>query len=265
MDFSAFDIAQRSHTVFCTVDRHVGIPRCILRHRFENTARSREESRMTMLIGVRLLTDGNAAGFQPFCQFFKSQYRVDSTLVMVCFVLFRYARTDKHCFRVRITLFNIPAVCLHRGHNIRQIRQRALEVLLNQQIDRMAAGGNQDITISLSENALIFGFDNRHTNSSFFHISKAKLFQCFPHSADAGAVIICRKGGRKADDNRAAALEQNFYLFGFVHDFLCILRTYNKALTAQNTFVSDDMRLIAGEAYRLYRTVAYTFIAVFTV
>ena len=39
----------------------------------------------------------------------------------------------------------------------------------------------------------------------------------------------------------------------------------NEALTAQDAFVADDMRLIAGKTNSFYRTVADTFITVFAV
>ena len=60
-------------------------------------------------------------------------------------------------------------------------------------------------------------------------------------------------------------MQKHADLFGFVDDFLCVLRTYYEAMTAKDTFVADDVRLVAREANRLYRAISDALVAVFTV
>ena len=60
-------------------------------------------------------------------------------------------------------------------------------------------------------------------------------------------------------------MQQDAYFFGVINDLLGVLRTHYKAVTAKNALIADNMRLISGKAYGLYRTVANTFIAVFAI
>ena len=62
-----------------------------------------------------------------------------------------------------------------------------------------------------------------------------------------------------------ATLKEYLDLFSFVNYLLCILWTNDKTLTTQNTFVSDNMCLIAGKADCLDRTMADTLITIFTI
>lgn len=112
---------------------------------------------------------------------------------------------------------------------------------------------------------LIFCLDYCCADSGLLGVEKAELLERFAHRVYAHALIVCNERRSEADNDRVAALEQDFYFFGLVNYLLCILRTYDKALTAEDTFVADNICLIAREAYRLHRAMADTFIAVFTV
>ena len=57
----------------------------------------------------------------------------------------------------------------------------------------------------------------------------------------------------------------HLYLFKLAGDFLGILRTNDEALSAENAFISDDMRLVAGKADCFDRAVANAFIAVLAI
>ena len=115
------------------------------------------------------------------------------------------------------------------------------------------------------QHALIFGLDYRRTYSGLLCIVKPELFERVAHSAYAHAVIAGDKGRCETDDNGIAAVKHYPDLFGLRCDLLSVLRTHDKALAAENAFISDYMCLIARKADRLYRAVAYAFIAVFAV
>ena len=51
----------------------------------------------------------------------------------------------------------------------------------------------------------------------------------------------------------------------FAHYFFCVLRTYNKAVTAKNALVANDVCLVARKANGLNRAVTNALIAVFAV
>jgi hypothetical protein len=85
------------------------------------------------------------------------------------------------------------------------------------------------------------------------------------HRFNSDTVIIRDKGRRKADNDRVAALKQNSCLFGTVYYLFGILRAHNKATSAQNTLITDDMGLISRKAYGFNGTIANTFIAILAI
>ena len=129
----------------------------------------------------------------------------------------------------------------------------------------MTAGRNKNISFLFCEHAFIFLFDDRCTECRFLCIVKAEFFQRSSHAFDACTFIIRNKRRRKADDDRITALQENTYFFRTVYDLFCVLRANNEALTAKNTFIADDMRMIPRETNRLYRAMADAFIAIFAV
>ena len=184
---------------------------------------------------------------------------------MFGFVFFRNAGTDEDRLCAGNPFFDIDTVCLHRGNDVRQIFQRLREMLLNQQVDRVTAGGDDNIPSVFLQHPFVFFLDNGCTDCGFFHIIESELFERFTHGIDADSMVIGKERRRKADDYRFASLKKNFYLFQLTCDFFCILRTHNKALSAENTFISDNVRLISRKTDRLYRTVADTLVTVFAV
>lgn len=58
---------------------------------------------------------------------------------------------------------------------------------------------------------------------------------------------------------------RTFYFFGLVNYLLCILRTYDKALTAENALVFYDMRLTGLKTNGLDRAMTDALITVLTV
>ena len=129
----------------------------------------------------------------------------------------------------------------------------------------MAAGGDDDIAHLFAQHALIFGLDDRRADGGLLHLGKAELLERIAHRADVHILIIGNVRRRKAHIHRVAALDEDARLFPLADDLLGILRAGDEAAAAQDTLVSDDMRLIAGETDRLHRAMTDTFIAVLTV
>ena len=93
---------------------------------------------------------GNNVFFLEHCrQLFKGQYRVGITFVAVSFILFGNARADEHDLCAGMTLLDIGCVCLHGRKHICKEGKYFWKMLLNEQVYRMAAGGNQNIARTL--------------------------------------------------------------------------------------------------------------------
>ena len=129
----------------------------------------------------------------------------------------------------------------------------------------MTAGRNDNVSFFLCEYSFIFVFDDGCTDCGFFNIKEAELLKCRTHGIDARTVIVCNERGSKAHNNGITALDKHLCFFDLVHDFLCILRTHNKALTAENGLIAYNMRLIARKADSFDRAMADAFITVFAV
>ena len=129
----------------------------------------------------------------------------------------------------------------------------------------MTAGGDDYIVRLLPYHSFIFLFNYRCADRSFLNIVKAELLESLPHCADTHALVVCNKRRSKADKNGIAALQKHLNLFCLVNDLLCVLRTDNEALTAQNALIADDMRLIAGNTNGFHGAMPDAFIAVFAV
>ena len=261
---AAFDVFQRGYTVFHAVDCHVGIIGHFC-HSLENSAGGGKKSRATEFVAVGFSLYRNVFGFHPLCKVFVRQNSVNQSFVVFRLVLFGDARTDKHDFCVRNTLFNVRRMCLHRRHDIGKTGDFFGKILLNKQIYRMTARRNYNVAIFGSHHFFVFGFNYRRAYRRFFNVIKAQLFKCFFHCGYTHAVVVCDKRRSEADDNGSSGLNEYANLFGFGRNLLGILRTHHKTLPAKNTFVTYDMRLVARKSNGLYRAVTDTFITVLTI
>ena len=139
MNVALLNIPQRLNTVLDPVQGQVGIPRRILGHGLQDTARGGEETGQALIVLFPVFADFNFRFLQPLGQFFKGQHRVDEAFIDLSFILFGDARADEYRFGFRMPFLDVPAMRLHRGHHIRQVFQFLWKVLLDQQIDGMAA------------------------------------------------------------------------------------------------------------------------------
>ena len=74
---------------------------------------------------------------------------------------------------------------LHGGYHIGKEGKQMGKIFLNQQIDGVTAGGNDDITLFLVQHALVFRFDHGSTDGCFFCIGKSQFLQCVAHGVDS--------------------------------------------------------------------------------
>ena len=108
----------------------------------------------------------------------------------------------------------------------------------------VATRADDDIPVFLAEHSFILVLNDGRADRGFLNVGKTELFERSAHRFDSDSLVIGNKRRSKADNDGISALNQNLYLFGAVHDLLRILRTSNKTTAAQNTFVTDDVRLV---------------------
>ena len=129
----------------------------------------------------------------------------------------------------------------------------------------MTAGGDHNISVFFPKHSFVFFFYNGRTNGSLFHIIETKFFQRSSHGFNPDTFIISNKRRCKTYHHRFLSLKQYLYFFSFIHNLFCILRADYKTLSAQNTFVTDDMCLISGKTNRFYRAMTNALVTVFTI
>ena len=221
---------------------------------------------MVALVAGRLfLFERDLLVAQPVGQFLKGQHRVHQAVGAGRLVLLGHAGADEDGLAAGVAALDVLAMRLHGGEHVGQVGQHRGEILLDQQVDRVAAGGNQQIGLVFRELALIFLLDDGCADGGFLDVAEAQLDQRLAHRLDAHAVVVGHEGGGQADIDVLAALQHDLDLFALADDLLGVLRTDHEAVTAQYALVSDNMRLIAREANGLHRAVADAFVAVFAV
>ena len=154
---------------------------------------------------------------------------------------------------------------LHWRQNLCKVRQCLRVILLNQRVDRMAAGRNNHGAFTICNHMLIFCFNNCCAQRRFFRPGKAELFHCFGKCSNMHPRIISCKRRRYADIYFPAGCKQLLCFGHVVANLLCILWTCNKTHAAQDTFIFYNVRLIICKLNGLDRAVPYTFIAIFAI
>ena len=195
----------------------------------------------------------------------KGKYGVNKAVILSGLVLFCNAGTDENNLCAGVSLFDVRRVCLHWRKDVCKERHKRRKMLLNKEVDGVAAGGNDNVPSAVVHHFFIFLFDYRCADSGFLGAGKAELHQSFSHCVYTDVFIVCNEGRRKGGNHLRSRLQKDADLFGFADYLLCVLRTDNKAAAAKDTFVADYVRLIAGKADGFDRAVAQAFIAVFAV
>ena len=129
----------------------------------------------------------------------------------------------------------------------------------------MTTRRNDHIASLFAQKTVILALDDRCADRGFLRIVKAEFFQCAAYGFDACAFIVCDKRRSQTHHNRVAALNQYAHLFDAACNLLGVLRTDNKTVSAQDTFIPDDVRLIARKADGFDRTVTNALVTILTV
>ena len=264
MNIAVFDILKRRDTVLDSVDSHILIAGSVEIHGFKHAARSREESCPALSLRIHLFFESNTLAAEPLGEFLVGEHGVHYAVVMRSLVLFSNARPYKHGFCTGVTFFEVLAVRLHRRKHVGEIRKFFWEILLYEQVDRMATRRDDYISLLFSQKSVVLVFDDGSAQSGFLNVGESEFFERSAHSVYAHALVVCDKG-RSERNVDGICLQKHLDLFGFVDNFLCVLRTDHEAVTAQNTLVADDVRLITREANCFDGAMANTLIAVFAV
>ena len=181
MHVAVLNITQCRNAVFGSVNRNICIAADALFHCFQYTAASREQSCPALLLFSFVLLKLYAGTFQPFCKVLKGKYRIDISGIMCRLILFCNARSYEYDLCGRHTPLYIGGMRLHWRKHGRQIFQLSREILLNKQIDRMAARCDQNIGLHLFEDTLVFTLYYGGADGSFLGIGKSQLLKCFSH------------------------------------------------------------------------------------
>ena len=199
--------------------------------------------------------------FEPLGQLLKGQHRVHDALVAVGLVLFGQARPDEHGPGIRVTAFDVETMRLHGGSNVGKIWQQIRVVFLDEQVDAVAAGRDQNIPLTVAQQLLVGGLDMRRADGSLLCAGEAQRFQ----PGFKRAVVICDKGRRDGGVYGRVPCEQHLDLLNAARDLLGVLRADDKTLAAENAFVAHDVRLACRKPDGLDRTGANAAVAVFAI
>lgn len=155
------DLAQRADAVVDAVDGDVGVVGRAALHRAQDAARRREQARLAAGFGVGRGLDRHTFAFHPRGQLLKGQREIDDAGILRRFVLLRDAGADENRRRVGMERLERLAVRLHRGKHRRQTADGLREIFADEQVDRVAAGGDDDVVVAALAHLVVDGLDRR--------------------------------------------------------------------------------------------------------
>ena len=181
------------------------------------------------------------------------------------FVLLCNAWAYKHDLCLGYAALYIHCVRHHGRHGGGKELAKLREVLFHKQIHRVADRGYDDILCALSYLPLILTLDYRCTDGGLLGVGKAESFQGLAHGIYAAIIPNGEERRRNACDNGRTAVDERTHRASVVDYLLCLLRTYDKALAAEDALVAYDMCLMTGKADGLNGAFSYTSVTVFAV
>ena len=156
-------------------------------------------------------------------------------------------------------------VRLHGRQGVSKIGKRLGVVFLNQRVDAVAAGGNNDRFAPVAEHAIVFLLDHRRADGSLPRPGEAQRLQRAGHRRQVSPLVIGHKGRRDACVNRRAGSNQFLRTVYIAANRLGVLRTHHKAAATKDTLIPNNVGLAVGKSNGFVRTMANALIAVFTV
>ena len=205
---------------------------------------------------------GDSLRCEPFVQLPEGQRGLHDLVVLVGLVLLCDAGADEDDLGfLAVPELDVLSVGQHGGQDVRQIRKAFGIVALDQKVDGMAAGGDDDVP-ALLQHFIVGFFDDGGADGRFLHVEKAELLQGVLHAADVGVRITGDEARRQGDDHLVVVPDEAPDLFGVVTDHLQVLRTDVIAFSAENAVFLDDLGLVLPEGDGLDGAVADALVAV---
>ena len=99
----------------------------------------------------------------------EGQHTIHQIFDLVRFSLLGKTGSDKNRLRAGVLILDAHAVRLHGGHDLGKCRQRFGIVFLDQQVDGVAAGGNNDILLAFFNELLVLLFNHGCADSRLLH------------------------------------------------------------------------------------------------
>ena len=175
------------------------------------------------------------------------------------------AGADKDHLSFRILMLDVAAMRHHGGDDGRQELDQFRIMLFDQIIDRRTAGGDDVIHLVLLGDADHLVADERRADRGFTNLGKAELLQRADHLHGVVHLECAVERGGKRGHHALAAIQHALHGLKLAFRLLRALGTDAHAGAAGDAQIRHDFRLPGGEADGLHRTVAQTFVAVFTV
>ena len=138
-------------------------------------------------------------------------------------------------------------------------------MLFDKQVQRRAGRGYDNILLCLAQQPLVFALYYRRAYGGLLGVGEAKLDERLANRVCSAALPAGIDGRVKARYYGRFSLEHHADSLSIVNDLLCLLRTDDKALAAQDTLVAYYMRLMSREAYGLDRAFSYASVAILAV
>lgn len=183
---------------------------------------------------------------QPVDELVKGEHTVHLT-VLLRLVLLGDAGADEYHGAARYPLLDALGMGEHGRIHLCQIGQSLGIALLDQQIDAVAAGGDDELVFSRGDHALIFGLDDPGAPGSLLHIGKAQFEERLTHAVQTAHAEVGNKGGRQADNHRTARGDQSPGLIGILADLLGALGAGDIAVSAVDTLPLDNLCPVFGK------------------
>ena len=202
---------------------------------------------------------------QPVPHLLKGEDTVYSGGIFLNFRLFGDAGPDKDHIGVGVLFLDQLAMSVHGGDDRSQTSQHLGVIFLDEFNDGRTAGGNDHILFGLTDDPLIFRFDDMGAHRRLFGSGKPQTSQQLPHLLNPLHREIHNKGRGDTGDDLAAFRHGLTDLSHIIADHLGVLGTGNDTAAAKDTLVLDDSCLLAGKLNGFYRTFPDAPVTVFAV
>ena len=172
---TGFDLLDGGDAVLYAVHGQISETSVFGVHAFDDAALDGEEAAALSLIRLGGITRGHHAGLvHPCLQLLVGEGNVALAVQLSLFLLGN-ARADEYGACAGIFLLDDAAMRQHGGEHVRQIRQHAGIVFLNERVDAVAARRNDHVVLAGGDHLFVFGFDDGCADGGLLCVCKAQL------------------------------------------------------------------------------------------